>query len=190
MNACTLIFNPNFHYILRHSGTFLFTSTRSGIDCESFIFTHPPEDEKKKAKRTACGPVACFGRMSPYNNRSSILSCAAKVKTNLCLQLVWIIQYLYPYVEVASSDDVASVEDLAPFGRGLDVQFSFLYVARRCLRKTSLASRKERSYRSVRARVVLVEDPFLRGCARGLYSRTSTIMKTINDGGPRRPDVG
>ena len=46
--------------------------------------------------------------------------------------------------EVASSDDVAFVEVLDPFGRSLDVQFSFLCVARRRLRKTSLASRKER----------------------------------------------
>ena len=38
-------------------------------------------------------------------------------------------------MEVASADDVASVEVLVPIGRGLDVQFSFLYVARRCLHK-------------------------------------------------------
>ena len=38
-------------------------------------------------------------------------------------------------MEVASSDDVALVEILDPFGRGLDAQFSFLYVARRCLHK-------------------------------------------------------
>ena len=38
-------------------------------------------------------------------------------------------------MEVASSDDVAHVEVLDPFGRGLDVQFSFLYVAKRCLHK-------------------------------------------------------
>ena len=47
-------------------------------------------------------------------------------------------------IEVDSSDDVAFVEVLDPFGRSLDVQFSFLCVARRRLRKTSLASRKER----------------------------------------------
>ena len=40
-----------------------------------------------------------------------------------------------PNLEVASSDDVALVEVLDPFCRGLDVQFSFLYVARRCLHK-------------------------------------------------------
>ena len=38
-------------------------------------------------------------------------------------------------MKVASSDDVAFVEVLEPFGRGLGVQFSFLYVARRCLHK-------------------------------------------------------
>ena len=38
-------------------------------------------------------------------------------------------------MEVASSDDVAFVEVLNPFGRGLDVQFSFLYVAKRCLHR-------------------------------------------------------
>ena len=39
-------------------------------------------------------------------------------------------------MEVASSDDVALVKVLDPFGRGLDdVQFSFLFVARRCLHK-------------------------------------------------------
>ena len=38
-------------------------------------------------------------------------------------------------MEVASSDDVALVEVLEPFGRGLDVQFSSLYVAKRCLHK-------------------------------------------------------
>ena len=38
-------------------------------------------------------------------------------------------------IEVTSADDVASVEVLVPIGRGLDVQFSFLYVARRCLHK-------------------------------------------------------
>ena len=38
-------------------------------------------------------------------------------------------------MEVASSDDVAHVEVLDPFGRGLDVQFSFLYVAKRCFHK-------------------------------------------------------
>ena len=31
-------------------------------------------------------------------------------------------------MEVASADDVASVEVLVPIGRGLDVQFSFLYL--------------------------------------------------------------
>ena len=50
-------------------------------------------------------------------------------------------------MEVASADDVASVEVLVPIGRGLDVQCSFLYVARRCLHITSPASRMERSYR-------------------------------------------
>ena len=48
-------------------------------------------------------------------------------------------------MEVASADDVASVEVLVPIGRGLDVQFSFLYlyVARRCLHKglSNLAKR-------------------------------------------------
>ena len=38
-------------------------------------------------------------------------------------------------MEVASADDVASVEVLVSIGRGLDVQFSFVYVARRCLDK-------------------------------------------------------
>ena len=38
-------------------------------------------------------------------------------------------------MEVGSSDDVALVEVLDPFGRGLDGQFSFLYMARRCLHK-------------------------------------------------------
>ena len=33
--------------------------------------------------------------------------------------------------EVASSDYVTFVEVLVPFGRGLDAQFFFLYVARR-----------------------------------------------------------
>ena len=94
-------------------------------------------------------------------------------------------------MKVASSDDVAFVEILDPFGRGLDVQFSFLCVARMCLRKTSLSSSKERSYRFVRARVVLVHDPLLPGCVRGLCSRTSTIIVgSINGGGPHRPDVG
>ena len=55
--------------------------------------------------------------------------------------------YIYIFIEVASSDDVGFVEVLGPFSRGLAVQFSFLYVARRCLHKTSLASRKERSHR-------------------------------------------
>ena len=38
-------------------------------------------------------------------------------------------------MEVDSADDVASVEVLVPTVRGLDVQFSSLYVARRCLHK-------------------------------------------------------
>ena len=38
-------------------------------------------------------------------------------------------------MEVASSDDVAHVEVLDPFGRGLNVQFSFVHAARRCLHK-------------------------------------------------------
>ena len=38
-------------------------------------------------------------------------------------------------MEVTSADDVASVEVLVPIGRGLDVQFSFLRMARRCLHK-------------------------------------------------------
>ena len=46
-------------------------------------------------------------------------------------------------------------------------RFLSSYVARRCLHKTSLASREERPYRLVRARVVLVEDPSLPGIARG-----------------------
>ena len=46
-------------------------------------------------------------------------------------------------IEVDSSDDVAFVEVLDSVGRGLGVQFS--YVARRCLHKSSLASREERS---------------------------------------------
>ena len=61
--------------------------------------------------------------------------------------------YIYIYIvdivdantEVASSDDVALVEVLDPFGRGLDVHFYFLYVARRCLHKSSLSSREEKS---------------------------------------------
>ena len=61
-------------------------------------------------------------------------------------------------------------------------------VAWRCLHKTS------RFYRDkLKVRVVLVEDPSLPGCVRGLYSRTSTIIKTINDvidGGSHRADVG
>ena len=52
--------------------------------------------------------------------------------------------YLRIVVEVASADDVASFEVLVPICGGLDVQFSFLYVARRCLHK-ALASREERS---------------------------------------------
>ena len=35
--------------------------------------------------------------------------------------------------------------------------------------------------------------PFTSGCVRGMYSRASTIMKTINDvidGASRRPEVG
>ena len=43
-----------------------------------------------------------------------------------------------PNLEVASSDDVALVEVLDPFGRGLDVQFPFSYVARRRLHKACL----------------------------------------------------
>ena len=46
-------------------------------------------------------------------------------------------------------------------------RFLSSHVARRCLHKTSLASREERPYRLVRARVVLVEDPSLPGIARG-----------------------
>ena len=38
-------------------------------------------------------------------------------------------------MEAASSEDVALVEVLDPFGRGLDVQFPFSYVARRRLHK-------------------------------------------------------
>ena len=38
-------------------------------------------------------------------------------------------------MEVASFDDVAFVEVLDPLGRGVDVQFSFLYVSMRCLHK-------------------------------------------------------
>ena len=50
-------------------------------------------------------------------------------------------------MEVACADDVASVEVLVPIGRGLDVHFSFLYVARGCLHQTSLASCEEIFYR-------------------------------------------
>ena len=52
------------------------------------------------------------------------------------------------YMEVASSDDVALVEALDPFGRGLDVQFSFLYFevcGKEVPSQSSRASRKERS---------------------------------------------
>ena len=38
-------------------------------------------------------------------------------------------------MEVASADDVAYVEVLVPIGRGLDVQFSFLFVAWKSLHK-------------------------------------------------------
>ena len=40
-------------------------------------------------------------------------------------------------MEAASSEDVALVEVLDPFGRGLDVELSYTskYVARRCLHK-------------------------------------------------------
>ena len=49
-------------------------------------------------------------------------------------------------IEVGSFDEVASVEVLVLFGGGLDVQFSFLLVAVRCLHKTFLASCKRRSH--------------------------------------------
>ena len=55
------------------------------------------------------------------------------------------------------------------------MQFSFLYVARRCPPQSSLASREERSQcEKVGVRVTLAEDPLLPG-EFGLYSRTSTI---------------
>ena len=51
-------------------------------------------------------------------------------------------------MEVASSNDVALVEVLDPFGRDLEGQFSFLYPGiwqGDASTKLSLASRKERS---------------------------------------------
>ena len=48
-------------------------------------------------------------------------------------------------MEVASSDDVGLVEVLDRFGRGLDVQFSFLLCGKEVLQQRSVASREERS---------------------------------------------
>ena len=79
-------------------------------------------------------------------------------------------------MEGASSDVVAFVDVLDPFGRGLDVQFYFLYVARRFPPQSSLASREERSQCESGSGgiIALVEDPLLPG-EFGLCSRTSTI---------------
>ena len=71
-------------------------------------------------------------------------------------------------MEVVSSDDVGLVVVSDGFDPGLEVQIISFYVARRCLRKTSVASREERPCRLVRVRVVLVEDPLLPGLVLGL----------------------
>ena len=67
-------------------------------------------------------------------------------------------------MEVVSSDDVALVEVFDPFGRGLDVQFSFLYVTRRCLRKALSHLAKRDFIVKVGVRVTLVEDLVISGC--------------------------
>ena len=79
-------------------------------------------------------------------------------------------------MDVSSSDDVAHVEILDPFGRGLEVQFYFLYVCGKDVPpQGSLASCEERSQREkVGVRVALVEGLHFPG-EFGLYSRTSTI---------------
>ena len=67
-------------------------------------------------------------------------------------------------MEVASSDDVAHVEVLDQFGRGLDVQFSLLHVARRCLHKAlSHLVKREISTWKVGVRVAPVGDLLLPG---------------------------
>ena len=90
-------------------------------------------------------------------------------------------------MEVASIDGVELVMVLDRLGRGLDQHISS-YAARRCLHKTSLASREERSCRLVKARVVLVEHALLPGLVRGLIPERQPVK--TNDGGPHGPDVG
>ena len=91
--------------------------------------------------------------------------------------------------EAASPDYVGLIVLVSEgFGRSLGAQ---IYFSLLCGNKTSIASREERSYRLVGARVVLVEGPLLPGLVRGFISdRQPFIVKTINDGGPHRPDVG
>ena len=85
----------------------------------------------------------CRGRPRPCSRRLPARGAAVFVfLVKITVPILCV--YSYVCIEVASSDDVAFVEGLDPFGRGLDVQFSFLYAARRGLHKTSLASRKER----------------------------------------------
>ena len=55
----------------------------------------------------------------------------------------------------------------------LNCSFLSSYVAKRCLQKTSVASREERYYRFVRARVVLVEDPLLSGLVQAYLQNVS-----------------
>ena len=61
-------------------------------------------------------------------------------------------------MEVGSSDEVAIVEVLDPFGRGLDVQFSCMWQGGAST-ELSRISRRETSMGKVGVRVVLLGDP-------------------------------
>ena len=93
-------------------------------------------------------------------------------------------------MEVASSDDVGLVLVSDGFGRGLEAQISFFS----CGKEVP----PQNLPRVSRGETLLINEskgrsrrgPFTPRHRSGFHSRTSASMKTINDGGPHRPDVG
>ena len=81
-------------------------------------------------------------------------------------------------MEVASSsnDDVGLVLVLDRFGRGLDVQIYLFLCGKEVPPPNPLPYREERSYRLMRARVVLVEDTLLPGLVLGLLPERQPLL--------------
>ena len=70
-------------------------------------------------------PIAQARPMSVFDVSRSLLAKLSFNHPSVALTADVFFQFLIkPNMEVASADDVASVEVLAPFGRGLDAQFS------------------------------------------------------------------